>query len=216
LYVTTDLKYGFKGRRLPQRISQEDLAKAIKENDTEAIINGHLRFVMKLVSRLSYRAPHKINDLVGVALCALVKGANDLKSKSNPSGYLNKKITWALRAFLCDDHIIPVPHTTWYGKKMQSSIRDPISLSETKTEKIDDELWVTPLIAVHAKQEVSTEIREILGMLPRNSRDAKIMVMRIQGYTDREIAINLGLSLSRVAQIRNELYNRYILLERSA
>ena len=202
LYVQCDARINFRHHRLPPPIPANEFDLCLQERNQESkqkIIEGHLRLAMKLVSIFAQRSIREKQELVGVAFLALVEAVNDLEIKkivdSKQAGaYINKSISWALREYLCEGHVIRIPRAS-YNRKPDAGLRDPESLKADATSR---------------QEIISLELKEILKGLGKNNLEHQILGLRAMGYNDIEIAGKLGYSKQRIGQIRSLLYERFL------
>ena len=181
----------------------------------EELINGHLRLIMKLASIYSNWQPHKAKDILSVALVALIE-AVDSRSEvkdGNLGAWISSKVQFAIRDYLGSDHVIPIPKTSYHRHKELGLIRTPVSLDCTVDHSIVDEDTITSnRIQPEARPEVSIELRDILSQLPADGLESKIIILRMQGFNDREVAEQLGYTPMRICQLRNKMYDRFLQL----
>jgi len=198
MYIKCDARIDFKHHRLPPPITADRLQECMKriEESKDEIIEGHLRLAMNLVSK--FAKCKESNDLVGVAFLALVEAVNRLKPNMNAGAYINKSITWALRKHRFDNHALHASVSTYYRHGPKS--RDAISIHQNEYE-----------IAIVGRESVGYELFDILGHIAATPLEKEILELRSLGYCDRDVATQLGYSTSRIAQIRQMLYARFLL-----
>ena len=183
----------------------------------DELIYGHLRLIMKLVSIFSNWSPRKKHDILSVALIALIETVDNREKikNTNLGAVINKNVQWAIRQFLCEDHVIKIPATSYYRKKHRDGLRDPVSIhgankissdydQEGSAFKSDYDLRLADRHGT-----ISSELKEILNQLPRSDIERQVLILRMQGYRDKEIAERLGCSKVWVGKIRNELEERF-------
>jgi hypothetical protein len=170
----------------------------------EKIVYGHLRLVMKLVSIFVGRASREKQELIGVAFLALVEAVDDLAIKGivkpeEAGAYINKSVTWALRVYLCEGHLIRIPRAS-YHRSPNAGLRDPESIHTVN--------GVIPLI--DAYRPVSPELKDIIDGLAETGIEKQVIILRSRGFSDTDVANQLGYTKQRIGQIRKLLYERFL------
>lgn len=66
---------------------------------------------------------------------------------------------------------------------------------------------------ISSKRRVPYEMIELIMKSAQTDKERRVLVLRSQGYCDREIATQLGCNISEVWRTRQKCYNRYKELE---
>lgn len=170
----------------------------------EAVVYGCMRLVISVAGQYATWAPGKVHDLVSEGLVTLVACCRKVLAGAydgeNVVPYAVKSIHGRLTNYLCEDKVIPVPSRT------QSS-RD----------------YVVPVPRVLSGYGAVTrpgrgpgtmlELRELIDAAIHTEQEREVIRMREHEMVDREIAEAMGLSVSRVAQLRHGVTQRFLELE---
>lgn len=164
---------------LCQNLLQNGSSK-IQKIVADKLILSYLPLGYSLVSR--YRSNRKDYDiLVSIMFEALVKGVHRLKRQRHisVSGYLATTISGSIKNYFREE------------SRYRNKIKDLIDMRDG-----------------FALEEEDLANREILNAGLMDDRDRKILNLRLQDYTDEEIAGSLGLSRQRVQQIWSLIVDR--------
>ena len=161
--------------------------------DSGEIIKQHLVLIPNIVKKYAKMCPHLRDDFIGIALLTLTQIANDCKIENveEQKKYICSKIHWAIRIQLAENQsIIRVPRHSSVRHFLRPII-NPL-LTDPKT-----------------RPNISYDLREVLGMITKSSIEKQILCLKIQGYTDREIAKKIGFSPAYIGRIKNRLEERF-------
>lgn len=160
----------------------------------DEILRSHIRLAINIASQYAILMPYKTNDLVSEAMLTIINCCQNPSEIENLSAYLISKIHSALARFIDEDNIIKIPTSTLYRKKLKNLTR--VSIQDyTKATRLQD-------------------IREMIDAAIKTEQERLIINLRAQSYVDKEISEIIGLSVSRIGQIRQEVYERYEKLEK--
>jgi len=204
-------KYGIAHElgNLPSPLPEQELIyqiKKLREGDIHArdiIIMGHMRLGVTIAARYASYFPDSREDILAEMYCGILDaiGKVDRLKDNGISGWIVSHIHGHIANFLRENKLIHIPRSSdvkhyfhsyfsmEYGKEDEDNTAyvysGPISILPFTVD--DDKLVVT----------------DFLNHLSK--REAKIVQMKMEGYTDREIASKIGLTASRIGQILKEV-----------
>lgn len=170
------------------------------------MIEGHIRLAMSLVAEFAMRAPNRTNEMVSVALEALIdgiemieRGAIDHHSVPNITGYLIMTVRGRISKFLTGDGVFRCDLKTY--KKLKDSGKDmPIVILDLSSRHLR--------IPVLPSSEM--ELKELFNAIAQDKKEKQVLDLRIVGYNDPQIAQMMGLTKQRVAQIRKKIGEKFL------
>ncbi len=198
---------------LPPRSTPEETT--ILLNETRAgkslarqkLIEGHMRLVAAIVSRLARTYPHRTNDLLGEGLLILVDCTNRvafrlaMREHDNFSAYIYKSVYNGLLTFLKKDHTVKIPvNSDWLTLLLQEQGREALIPLFGTVEYSEAELQSTDEhgdTIYHGSKtwglsSTSKDVTPFLEMLCASDLftdfEKRIIRARYEGYTDAEIA----------------------------
>ena len=200
---------------LPEPLSkeEEDYYIELKEkgdlNAKDKLIEHNLRLVVFLAKKYENTGVD-LEDLVSIGSIGLIKGINTFSS--------NKNIKLATYASRCIDNEILM--YLWKNKKVKSevSIDQALSLDSDGNELHLEDIFGTPkdeiTKSIEKEDDKELMINEILSLKPR---DREIMILRYgllgsDEYTQKEVAMKLGISQSYISRIEKKVIRKLKLL----
>jgi DNA-directed RNA polymerase specialized sigma24 family protein len=186
------------------------LADQVRMGNAEArehMILGYTKLVMhKVESWLSVfpTLEYLSDDMVSEGLLAVTKAVNkiaegDLPETNNPTGYVSVAIHNGISNFAMDEATIRVPRSVAPDQRASVSARVFEGLETDMAATMDHEELV--------------DTKDILDSLCQTEYDRAIMDLRARGYTDAEVASQLGIPPTTVYMLRRELYERFVITE---
>jgi len=200
-------------RLLPEPISPtelENLVIRLRQGDlsvANTIIQGHLRIASQIVGRYLTRSGllRKSNDLVSESFLAVAEAVSMAKENmydNNITPYIIATVHSYLDRFLCNDHCVRVPDSTFRKYKGK---RRPPSRSEDSTEQIAEAGFLNSVI-----------LRDMIDKACTGTVDREIVRLRLKGLSDREVGAILCYSPQRIAQLRTAIEKRFLEIEKGA
>jgi DNA-directed RNA polymerase specialized sigma24 family protein len=194
---TPELDYG------DEAIALADQVRMGNVEARERMILGYTALVMhKVDSWLSVfpTLTYLRDDMVSEGFCAVTKAINkiaegDLPETNNPTGYVSVAIHNGISNFAMDEAIIRVPRSVEPDQRASVSARVFAGLDSDMAATMDHEELV--------------DLKDMLDSLCQTEYDRAIMDLRTRGYTDAEVASELGLPPTTVYMLRRELYERF-------
>jgi len=185
---------------LPNQMSEEELQTKLEAyrqgNDSvkEDLILGHMRLTLQICGGYVGRYPHKKNDIVSSAMLGLVEAVNRTRTHikhNNISAYITTKIHSHIYEFLRTDKLIRgnynlVPYTIMLLKTLWDEENEYYNEAESDSlppQYDEDTIVVTDLINQFTSQQ------------------QEIIKMKLESYTNVEIAKRLGVSSEYIRQI---------------
>jgi len=165
----------------------------------EAMIAGYTRLALGISGQYLtvLKSRRWIEDVVSAALLGVIEGVDALavealSGKVNPRAVVAQRIHWEISRML---------------KQENAQCRDITYVGGAD--------WFD---ALHAQSERAAEIESTLDSLAENDVEQTVLNLRKLGYTDQEIADQLGLHRQSVQVIRQDLHRRFsdLLPERMA
>ena len=186
---------------LPNQMPEEELhakVEAYKQGDDsvkEDLILGHMRLTLQICGGYINRYPYKKNDIVSAAMLGLVKAVDWSRTRlknGNIAGYITTTVHSHISNFLRTDKLIKgncnlVPYTI----KISS-----IKYDEENWREYYNEAEATLLPPQYDEDDIMVTdlINQFLIW------EQKIIKMKLQGYTNTEIAKRLGVSKEWIGQ----------------
>lgn len=173
------------------------LASLANENH-EAGPLSYLKLAFRIASLHARIAPASLrDDLVSVAVEALVEGWKNSADEQDVSLYIIRKIHSACTEFIRKEH--PSINSTRHFQKDKSL--------EVRVERLGKR-------DVKDSHDNANELWEHILSVAENPFERDILNLRREGYTDKEIASLRGVSTSHIFYIRKMLQTRFEILER--
>lgn len=140
------------------------------------------------------------DDMRSEGFLAVTKAVNkiaegDLPETNNPTGYVSVAIHNRISNHVMDEATIRVPRSVAPDQRASVSARVFEGLESDMAATMDHEELV--------------DTKDILDSLCQTEYDSAIMDLRTRGYTDAEVATQLGLPPTTVYMLRRELYERF-------
>ena len=203
---------GFKklGRQLSEEkifaLQQELFSGCTAERDYEIrkeLIDSATKLTFVIARRFAAYRKNDREELAEVAWLELCECTNRLsKSHSNYYAYVNLSVSGTLRNYLKSEHTIWIPRSQ-YKTDTKATEESPVT---TYTEYSDD----TPLCYERRNHEIDNAILEdYLQSDEFTDRGKEYLRARLQGYSGKEIAEQLGISEASVSNIRVELGRKF-------
>lgn len=209
---------------IPKQIPAERLAYltarirtgSITQAEREELGRGFIRLALKIAAGYAARRPEKGDDYASAALFGIAHALSTAQEKltdDNITPWVIANIRRFIRKFYETDHIVRTPARTYAHHKSKGS-----ELTTTSVVTMDDR----EINAGANNRKVSTyhrvrntvvggfhAFKELLTMSARDHHDREIIRLRSAGYTDVEIAEQLGISKSNVNSRRTEIEARF-------
>lgn len=217
-------------QNLPDKVPEPLLSTMVarlRDGDMDVshyIVMGHVRLAAQIVGRYLWKHNHKTDDLVSAAMfgiCQAVKWAADGRMYDNRiTPYIVQTIHRYIQEYLEHDHIVPIPRKE-FSKKMRNQEHAPyyywlsanIDGDEENTEYISNDAWQTYEPRVE-DVGIEIEFNDLCEHMLLSDMERKIIDMRIEDYTLKEIGEKLGTSHQYIEQILHGLKERYLRRER--
>ena len=191
---TTELRLNWK--RLGKQI-HHPLIPLAKENHETGIFS-YLRLAIRIASAHASIAPVSLeDDLVSVALEALVEAWSDNADVNDLTHYITKKVHNACTEFLRREH--PTINSTRNAQNNPEVRVEKIGKRDFSLEDHDLDLL---------------ELKELIFSVAENPLERDILTLRMLGHTDQEIANSRGIDRREITHIRASLELRFKSLER--
>lgn len=192
--IYTGIKY--------EPIKQENLiptVDALRKGDEEAyqrMIEGHIGIAASIAADYATVTSYDPDECMGVALCALCTAVERIKrglcEHTNYGAYINKTVNGAIYNSLATDYLVKPPLRSEDYKLM---IKEKRAFNVALFVELDPTL----------EQEEQYDLEELFQSNWFTKREQTILRMKYEGYTDKEVASEVGISFQRVAQLRDKL-----------
>lgn len=184
-----------------ESLAQLILSGLLTEDDADQLVLLHLSVVRSIARRLDrVYSGNRYHDLVGEGVVAVITGVEDAKAKLHDLGitpFLIQRMKNAMFKYIARDFVVRVPRDRYRvgGGVMWSSIdsSDP-----------DEEL----LYEISKSSSHDSGLMEEILRHCESDRDHKIVTLRIEGYTLRQIGKEVGLSSMTVSRWIRNLYQK--------
>ena len=216
-YLATTTWYKSSGKIPDEKLDHMvTLLRAGNVNVIEPIIQGHVRLVSAIVSKVACVAS-KRDDALGAALLSLTQAVLDARTKlhdNNITAYITTTVRYAVKTHLSEDHIVRVPGRTIryrieHGEVFEEIVPgDPIEIREDVPSTTGIVFPFTIPIAKSPDFRETMETRELVTRAAGTPTNEVILTMRLEGFGYAEIGNKIGLSVSRLGQIVPELETR--------
>lgn len=234
-FFDSDLKCDLEYKELPRVTDPEILeqwVQTLRDGSLihyQDIIKAHLRIIMSIVSEFASRYPNKHLDLVGEASLGLTQavalcGPPEFRlHDNNITPYITTSVRGALKDFVARDRVVYMPPRTFHKKAAAGEIKaegnNPILanirivLADVPYVK-DDALSAVDskysfVYPVAKQEEPSIEFNEAVELAIQTETERKVIDLRAQGHTYKDIATILGCHTSRVGQIMQPIEERF-------
>lgn len=171
----------------------------------DMLIRGHLRLATKVANSFKTTNYAKDNDILGVALLALVENVKtiinpnkELTTDFRIAWWIQHRIRWEIRSFLRHDRLA-VMHPDTYMALLASGVKNPPAVL------LINRQWNIPVI-----QRDPLIVREALSKAILDDRDRLIVEHLGAGDNLTEIGEKLQLTRERVRQLVNQIRERLI------
>ena len=210
-----------KGKRHPSvltsqkynRLDESELLDLVtyyfKHQDQESrdkIIESHMPLALNIASKYIYKRPNKADEIQAeavAALCKLVTQAKEKMYDTDITKYLRCNIHGAIATYLRYDNLFALPagekcRVYSLAPKIEKGKEDPDNIAYTN----ETESSALP----PSTDDHLLDIFESLECLTHIEK--KIILLRVEGYNDPEIAEQLGYTKNRIGQYRKDIGNK--------
>lgn len=218
-YLSQTLAYN----EMPEKIGETELADLVQLllagdlSVSHAIINGHMRLGMALVS--DFANPRQSDDLVGEALLCLVDTVDACGREpsrlhdTNITPYLAVHMRGAIRKFIAEDRVFGMKKRTFNHKLAKGEIDIDDFAKKSVVHNIEDvSADILPMyfnMPVAPREYPDPEFTEILQLAIHTEGERRVITLRAQGYSHTEIAPIMNLSIRRIGQINSDVEQRF-------
>ncbi len=224
---------------LPPRLNEDilkikvnSLKKLIIENNNEAIIiirneivGGHLRLGVSIAARFATKSKFRIDDLIGEMFLSLIESVTKFCTDSgyddNITPYIITCIHSRLLEYIESDHTIYIPgRTVRYYSAIGSNKLDKLPhqihlvqngiIGRNTDESENSEEFSGPYVIPEIYDDYKiNEILEILDKVTPNFIEKRIIELRVEGYSYKEISPLVGYSQSAISRMLSEIEQRF-------
>jgi hypothetical protein len=193
---------------------------ATKEHLTE-VATGFIRLSIKIAASYAGAGnPSKADDFASAGLFGIAYALKKAPEKltefrlrepevpadQHLARWIVSCIHRCIKRFYEQDHVVRVPASTYIDRRNRQ-----LETQGVKVKTLDESKVCK---SVHRGTPTMHEIREMLSMSAQDEFDRRIIRLRIQGYTDVEIAEQLDLPKTQVNDRRAAIKSRYLTLDR--
>lgn len=206
-------------------------------DEREEISKSFIRLALSVANRYAGGNSNKADDYASAGLFGIVWALEhaveklneyhvnepDVSASTHLSKWVSSCINRYIKEFRWKDHVVVVPQKA--ATKARSEGKDilvttitghtaPVNSSHDQLRK--RKRSYTPEYEQKAYIKDSTklaEVKELLELSVNDERDALIIQMRLEGYTDTEIAEHIGISCQAVSKRGAKIEERYTQLE---
>lgn len=172
-------------QEMPTPITAEHSKELFFKGEINSLITGYVPLALKLARTFSRRWPNRYHELAAEAMyyltVAMHSAMQNLKHE-NLAGYLSTAIWSRLIRYV--------------QSEQPSTLEDDESVNQHELRR-------------HERRGVSFDLREIIDLLPSDENEHQFIELRSQGYTEREVARELGVSPPTVTRIKQRLYRKF-------
>lgn len=218
---------------LPAQIPEEELAKLVqqlKENRSllsvkNKIIEGHLRLGISIAARFASKSKFRVDDLVGEMLLCIVESVPRFCGgrgyDNNITPYLVSCIHSRLSTFIEEDRTIHMPgrtvrHYTATGSNkldkmpLQIYLAQGGTISTSMDEYEGPENFKSPYILPETIDDHSgMEVLEILDKVTNNFIEKRVIKLRAEGLSYKEISPLVGYSQASISIMVQSIEERF-------
>ncbi len=220
-------------QKLPEKIL-EDLIIKLREGvatdrEKQTIYEGHIRLAINIAGRYAHQVPHKTQDLVSEAMLAVgiairnVASGKKILLDSNFTPYCVAKIHSMVSAFVDNDRVVRMPQTTYSKAKRNGAELEPLKTTQRPVDagEYNDEFHSKRRCRVNHRYRCQTQsntnlslINDMITRSVTTASEKKVIDLKRQEYTDKEVAQLLGKSVCWVGIHRRRVEERFVKLEK--
>lgn len=221
---------------LPNRLSNEELEKLViklkelkyKQRYPEfieirnEIVKSHMKLAVSIASRFGSLAKNHVDDLVGESFYILIKYTKMAAEKltdNNITPYLISGLHGDLNKLITEGSIVYMPERTvrYYGEKgryfslSKMPFRITLLSNDPKKEEESENFKGSYIIPETSdiKIRIESEVMEVLDKVTTNFIEKRVIQLRSEEYTYKEIGPLVGLSTSAVALVVQDVERRF-------
>ncbi len=203
-------EHPFAKQDLAQPLSDEEKKVALKARDWDLLIESHMRLGCAIAGRY-VRLGGNSDEMVSSAMLGIVEAVDRFKRGTvlhdNITGYIIHYIHQSCIKALRLDCVIPVPQNNDTKITVLSTDRNP---SETVW-GAEGGIIICPITDNNIEVTATNmgELYETVEYITHTELERNVVFLRQQGYTDADVADNLGIGRSTVTKIRKRLLERF-------
>jgi len=197
-----------------------------KDSDTRnKIVEGHIRLGLTIAGRFAFKVKFKVEDIVGEMLLCLVESVGRFCSGASYNNeitpFIITHIHSRLSKFLEEDRIVCMPGRTvrYYavtGSSKLDKIPTEIYLAQKGTLAINMDEYEGPsdfngeyIMLETLDDHSKSEVLELLDKVTTNFIEKKIIRLRAEGYSYKEIEPLVGYSQSSISIMVQNIEKRF-------
>ncbi len=173
----------------------------------EEMIGGNTALVMTLVDNYVRQYPHLAylrDDMTSAGFVGLVRAVGQLPEEydpelGEPGGYIVPAVTREILQMIEAENMIRIPHTTQYENTANGKRIKPLTPCTATLETFTCD-----------SEEALFEMRDLIQSCCRCPEERVFVEMREAGYSVKEIAEALKLSIPKTYRVKRELYARVL------
>jgi DNA-directed RNA polymerase specialized sigma24 family protein len=190
------------------------------------IVEGHMSMGLNIAARFAFKYKYYAEDIIAEMFLCLVKGVNRfcitaISEDNNITPYLTTRIHSRLSRIIEEKGMIHMPgrtfrHYVTIGSDKADKIPSQIYLAQGTTATVEVDEYEGPtnirgqyILPETVDDHVSSEIMEILEKLTRDFIAKKIIKLRIEGYTYKEIEPIVGKSQASISIIIRDIEEKF-------
>lgn len=210
---------------LPEKIPAEELEELViklRAGDSSVaprIMQGHIRLACQIAGRYMWAYGRKSDDIICAAMLGIaqaVQWARERMHDNNIAPYITTTVHRHIADYLEKDHLIPIPRSQFRKAIKEQKDIDFVPLyfqfkptmadMDNSVAHDDREYDFEPGIIDF---ENALECEDFYAELELTDTERKVINLRIENYTMKEIGEHLGLSKMRISQLINGLQDKF-------
>lgn len=186
----------------------------ISKAEYDELAKSYIHMALAIAGRYAAPSGRKLDDFVSCALFGIVKGlanARDRLVDNNLDAWIAASMHGVCRRFRTTDHVVCVPQTTNATRKALNKELIPFLATTLFSDSVEENEANHQFIKFEPVQEQdhTDDVKELIYLSASDDVDQEIINLRMEGYTDVEVAARLQISRSDVLRRRHVIENRY-------
>lgn len=195
-----------KKHALPTKIEEtrlNDLVQRLRDGtilmeEKDELVRGHIRLALHIAGRYIYHFPHKRDTMIAEAMFAIAYAIAKSQERLKDNNFTAYCVSCIHRFVSRESDNNMVTKDRFCRARKQGILLETPSVLQIKEDMVVD-----------PEPHKLAEMYEVLATCITTALEREIMVLRVQGHNDSEIAELLGKTKARIGQIRADVARRF-------